>query len=202
MQAARPTVYRSDVNKDARMHLGGIGTGNIEIGCDGQFTRWQLFNTLADGFVPLMFAVKAGDVVRLLQTEGGADWPRVKQIEMVGEYPIATLKFVDADLPVKLELSAFTPFAPLDSRVSSMPLAALVFKATEPDGREADGLAGGADAESGGLRRAGSGDQGRHARQIRRKRQRAAQGRQGRRLNHARRAGQRLVARQTGECPH
>ncbi len=132
MQPTSPTVYRSDLNKDARMHLGGIGTGNIEIGCDGQFTRWQLFNTLADGYVPLMFAVKAGDVARLLQTEGGPDLPRVKQIEMIGEYPIATLKFVDADLPVKLELSAFTPFSPLDSRFSSMPLAALVFRVQNP----------------------------------------------------------------------
>ncbi len=136
MQPTSPTVYRSDLNKDARMHLGGIGTGNIELGCDGRFTRWQLFNTLSDGYVPLMFAVKAGDVTRLLQTEGGPDLPRVKQIQMIGEYPIATLKFVDADLPVKLELSAFTPFAPLDSRFSSMPLAALVFKATNLTGEK------------------------------------------------------------------
>lgn len=132
MEAAPPTVYRSDVNKDARMHLGGVGTGNFEIGCDGQFTHWQLFNTLVDGAIPLTFAVKAGDVVRLLQTEGGPNVPRVKKMEMVGEYPFAMLKFVDADLPVKLELSAFTPFAPLDSRFSSMPLAAFVFKATNP----------------------------------------------------------------------
>ena len=47
------------------MHLGGIGTGNIEIGCDGQFTNWQLFNTLHDGYVPLMFVVKAGGAMRL-----------------------------------------------------------------------------------------------------------------------------------------
>ena len=100
MQAASPLVYRSGVHTDARMHLGGIGTGNIEIGCDGQFTRWQLFNTLSDGQVPLMFAVKAGDKTRLLQTAGGPDWPRVKEIELKGEYPIATLRFNDDDLPV------------------------------------------------------------------------------------------------------
>jgi non-lysosomal glucosylceramidase len=131
MQAAAPTVYRSGVNGDARMHLGGIGTGNIEIGADGQFTRWQLFNTLSDGMVPLMFVAKAGDKAALLQTAGGPDWPRVKQIEMTGEYPIATLRY-DADLPVKLELSAFSPFSPLDSKFSSMPLAALVFRVQNP----------------------------------------------------------------------
>ena len=67
--------------------LGGIGTGNIEIGVDGQFINWQLFNTLRDGYVPLMFAVKVGNVARLLQTAGGPNLPRVKQIEMTGEYP-------------------------------------------------------------------------------------------------------------------
>jgi non-lysosomal glucosylceramidase len=127
-----PRVYRSDTHTDARMHLGGIGTGNFEIGVDGQFTTWQLFNTLRDGHVPFYFGVKAGDTARLLQTTGGPDWPRVPHIEMTGEYPFAHLRFLDPALPVKLELSAFSPFAPLDTRTSSMPLAAFVFKVTNP----------------------------------------------------------------------
>ena len=60
-QPGAPLVYRSDTHTDARLPLGGIGTGNIEIGPDGQLRNWQLFNTLSDGFVPLAFAVKAGD---------------------------------------------------------------------------------------------------------------------------------------------
>ena len=132
LQPAPARVYRSEVHHDARMHLGGIGTGNVEIGCDGQFTTWQLFNTLRDGHVPLSFAVKAGAVSRLLQTAGGPNWQRVKRIEMTGEYPIATLRYMDPELPVKLELSAFTPFAPLDSKFSSQPLAAMVFRVENP----------------------------------------------------------------------
>jgi uncharacterized protein (DUF608 family) len=132
MQPAPARVYHSGVHNDARMHLGGIGAGNIEIGVDGQFTNWQLFNTLRDGYVPLMFAVKAGGVTKLLQTAGGPDWPRVKQIEMTGEYPIATLRYLDPDLPVKVELSAFTPFAPLDTPFSSQPLAVLLFRIQNP----------------------------------------------------------------------
>lgn len=127
-----PTVYRSGVHTDARMHLGGIGTGNIEIGADGQFTHWQLFNTLKDGEVPFWFAVRAGNVAKLLQTTGGPKASRVKQIEMVGEYPIASLKFQDAELPVQVEMTAFTPFAPLDTRFSSQPLAALTFRIHNP----------------------------------------------------------------------
>ena len=53
------------------MHLGGIGTGNFEIGADGQLTTWQLFNTLRDGQVPLHFLIRAGATTKLLQTAGG-----------------------------------------------------------------------------------------------------------------------------------
>src|SRR5262249_28770386 len=94
---APPRRYRSDTHTDARMHLGGIGTGNFEIGADGQFTTWQLFNTLRDGYVPLFFGVKAGKTAKLLQTRGGPDVPRIKAIEMTGEYPFATLRFADPD---------------------------------------------------------------------------------------------------------
>lgn len=123
-----PRAYLSNRHTDARMHLGGIGTGNVEIGVDGQLTAWQLFNTLRDGYVPCFFIIKAGDVGRLLQTAGGPDLPRVQQIQMRGEYPIATLTFEDPALPVRLELEAFSPFSPLDTRLSSMPAAVFVFK--------------------------------------------------------------------------
>ena len=114
------------------MHLGGIGTGNVEIGADGQFTTWQLFNTLRDGMVPFCFLARAGKATRLLQTRGGPDWPRIKQISMTGEYPVATLRFTDPDLPPGLELTAFSPFAPLDTKLSSIPAAVLVFKVHNP----------------------------------------------------------------------
>ena len=72
--------YRSDTHTDARLPLGGIGTGNFEIGADGQFTTWQLFNTLRDCHVPFYFRVKAGKTAKLLQTRGGPDWNRIRAI--------------------------------------------------------------------------------------------------------------------------
>src|ERR1039458_3832431 len=51
---------------------------------------------------------------------------------MTGEYPMAVLRFHEPDLPVQVELTAFSPFAPLDPRVSSMPLAAFVFRIKNP----------------------------------------------------------------------
>jgi len=132
LEPSPPRVYRSDRHTDARMHLGGIGTGNFEIGADGQLTTWQLFNTLRDGHVPLYFLAKAGKAAKLLQTKGGPNWPRAAQIEMTGEYPLATLRFRDPDLPVELELTAFSPLAPLDTPMSSLPLAAFVFRIHNP----------------------------------------------------------------------
>ena len=129
---APPRLYRSNRHTDARLHLGGIGTGNFEIGSDGQLTTWQLFNTLKDGQVPFCFAVKNGATARLLQTAGGPDWPRVQQIEMTGEYPFADLRFRDSGLPVQLSLTAFSPFAPLDAGFSATPLAIFVFRIQNP----------------------------------------------------------------------
>ena len=117
------------------MHLGGIGTGNLEIGADGQLTNWQLFNTLRDGQVPFHFAVRSGNSTKLLQTTGGPDWPRVKAIEMTGEYPVAILRFQDEDLPVKVELEAFSPFSPLATEMSSAPLAVFRFRLRNPTDR-------------------------------------------------------------------
>ena len=137
MKPAAPRRYRSGTHGDAKMHLGGIGTGNFEIGADGQFTTWQLFNTLRDGFVPLCFGVMAGKTAKILQTVGGPEGvDRIKSIEMTGEYPIATLRFDDRDLPVQLEMTAFTPFAPLDTEFSSMPVACFLFKVHNPTGSE------------------------------------------------------------------
>ncbi len=125
--------YRSDTHSDARMPLGGIGTGNFDLGVDGQLTTWQLFNTLRDGHVPLFFGVKCGKTAKMLQTRGGPDGiPRVRAIEMTGEYPLATLKYEDTDLPVHLEMTAFSPFEPLNTPLSSMPLACFIFKIHNP----------------------------------------------------------------------
>lgn len=129
---AQPLRYLSDQHTDARLHLGGIGTGNFEIGSDGQFTTWQLFNTLRDGSVPFHFLLRAGTTTKLLQTRGGPEWPRVRQIEMTGEYPFARLRYLDAELPVAVELTAFSPFAPLNSELSSTPLVGLIFRLHNP----------------------------------------------------------------------
>lgn len=137
MGPSTPRRYRSQIHTDARLPLGGIGTGNVEIGVDGQLTTWQLFNTLRDGHLPFFFGVKAGKAAKMLQTVGGPEGiPRVQSIEMTGEYPCATLRYQDTDLPVHIEMTTFTPFSPLDTEFSSQPVACFVFKVHNPTDRE------------------------------------------------------------------
>lgn len=132
LQAPAPTrIYRSGVHRDVRFPLGGIGTGSFELGADGQFTTWQLFNTLRDGHVPFFFGIHAGGKGMLLQTTGGPPGlPTVPAIEMTGEYPLAVLRY--PGLPVRVEMTAFTPLVPLDSAVSSLPTACFVFRLYNP----------------------------------------------------------------------
>lgn len=123
-----PRLYHSGLNTEARLHLGGIGTGNIELGSDGQFTTWGLFNTLSDGYVPLHFGLRAGGKAALLQTAGGPDAPRPAHITMRGDYPIAELEYELTAFPVSISLRALTPMVPLDVRSSSMPAMHLRFR--------------------------------------------------------------------------
>ena len=125
-------VYGSGVNTDARMHLGGIGTGNIEIGCDGRFTNWQLFNTLSDGLVPFMFAVKAGGVTRLLQTTGGPDWPRDQRDRNDRRISDRHAPFCRRRSAGEVGAFGFHALRPAGRRLSSMPLAAMVFRVKNP----------------------------------------------------------------------
>ncbi|MEA3403266.1 MAG: GH116 family glycosyl-hydrolase [Armatimonadota bacterium] len=54
--------------------------------------------------------------------------PCVSDIEYVGEYPIARLRYVDDDLLVEVRLEAFTPLIPLNSKDSGLPCAVFVFE--------------------------------------------------------------------------
>ena len=54
--------------------------------------------------------------------------PGVKATEFVGEYPIAQVRYLDGELPLKVELEAYCPFVPLNPKDSG--LAAVIFTFT------------------------------------------------------------------------
>jgi non-lysosomal glucosylceramidase len=62
----------------------------------------------------------------------------VSDVEFIGEYPIAELRYVDDDVPVKISLEAFCPMIPLNSRDSGLPCAIFVFTVENTSDARAD----------------------------------------------------------------
>ena len=128
--------------------LGGLGTGSVEIWPDGYFHEWQIFNLgrwapqqpeccrVEGPDMPpgaLAFFVwakkeKEAPIVRRLGMRSDQHnlysfaWLKsVQEIEFEGQYPVASLTYRDADLPVAVSARMFSPFVPHDSRTSGTP---------------------------------------------------------------------------------
>ena len=130
-----PEVLRGSELKFVGMPVGGIGAGQLYLGGDGRLWHWDIFNqfifTGAEHYAkPMMptspltqkFSLKLGDKIVSLDRDGFSD------VSFRGEYPIATVNYADASLPVAVELEAFSPFIPLNTDDSSLP--ATVFQFT------------------------------------------------------------------------
>lgn len=133
--AAQPTVYRGDRLKECWMPLGGVGAGNIALYGNGALRQWQVLNQVNrgaqvdDSFFAVSAQVEGSPrVARLLQSTPVADLPPVAATEFIGEFPVATVRYLDPALPVQVQLQAFTPFCPLNARDSGLP--AIVFLLT------------------------------------------------------------------------
>ncbi|WP_034594047.1 GH116 family glycosyl-hydrolase [Hamadaea tsunoensis] len=137
----------------AAFPLGGIGTGNVSIGARGELRDWELANRPDKGaHLPFSFfairAARAGapPVTKVLESrlagphDGDqghyagslAGLPRLDSSRMRGEYPLLRIGFEDAELGVGVELTAFTPFVPLDADASGIPGAVLRYEVTNP----------------------------------------------------------------------
>jgi uncharacterized protein (DUF608 family) len=133
--------------------LGGIGTGNVAIGARGELRDWEIFNhpgkghTLPNTFFALRAAAPGRvPVTRVLEgplqpphtlSHGyhpatAAGLPRLAQSRLRGTYPMAMVSFDDPQLPVQVELEAWTPFIPLNAVDSGIPCAILTYRITNP----------------------------------------------------------------------
>ena len=127
----------------ARFLLGGIGTGNISLDQNARLCDFELWNKPNKGFrnAYTFFAVRteseAGEVkAKALESQlappfdfshGAHAWdvgglPRFRDSEMTGNYPFVNFKLTDKNMPVEACLEAFTPFIPLNTDDSSLPV--------------------------------------------------------------------------------
>jgi len=143
----RETLKR-DAKARSGMCIGGIGSGGIELRKDGVFYNWHIFNNAPFGSGPrfewnenatLFFVVRyqvEGEEPRLklLQIDEGSEvagipnhvytfpWlTGVDRVDYEASYPFTRMRFTDAEMPLEVTMTAFTPFIPHNIKDSSLP---------------------------------------------------------------------------------
>ncbi|NLG50783.1 MAG: hypothetical protein GX552_11790 [Chloroflexi bacterium] len=154
--------YQGEQLREIAFPLGGIGAGCVSLAGTGALVDWEIFNRPNKGSIlPYSFitiwarAEGAEPVTRVLQApphtpftgqggvnfggigfgvnrENGAGLPHMRSARFRGEFPLAEVAFEDPRLPLEVTLQAYSPFIPLNADDSSMPIAVLHVKLTNP----------------------------------------------------------------------
>lgn len=126
------------------MPIGGIACGQLYLGGDGQPWLWDVFNRppaaearsgsgphyaapaeprapIAQGFA-LRTSCGTQQQVATLERHGFAE------IVFRGQYPVAFVDYRDERLPVDVDLTAFSPFVPLELESSDLPATVFEFR--------------------------------------------------------------------------
>ncbi|UCG57706.1 MAG: hypothetical protein JSU70_22935 [Phycisphaerales bacterium] len=132
------------------MPIGGLFAGTLYLGGDGKLWLWDIFNHVVSGILPGSveykgqsvgtsgganyvspaspespldqgFAVRIGDKVRQLDRTGFGN------ISFQGQYPIGRVTYRDEDCPVTVGLEAYSPFIPLNTDDSSLPVTVMSY---------------------------------------------------------------------------
>ncbi|MBR3943161.1 MAG: hypothetical protein IKJ55_07355 [Clostridia bacterium] len=143
--------YKNNKTKEISFPLGGIGTGCIGLAGNGRLIDWEIFNKPAKGSMNgySHFAVRAIDGEKITAAVLNGDiesgymgqysqsyfrgygfgpfsqtmcgFPHFKNVVFNGEFPVASLDFEGEQFPADINMVAFNPFIPTDSKNSSLP---------------------------------------------------------------------------------
>jgi uncharacterized protein (DUF608 family) len=155
---AYPRTYSGRRLAEIAFPLGGVCAGAISLGGRGQLRDWEIFNRPDKGNNP-QFAFAgiraelsgASPVARVLEAripppyggESGLGYQnvpgltRMQGATFTSDFPFAKIAFRDARLPVKVELTAFSPFIPHDADASGAPATVLRYRVTNPNAKSA-----------------------------------------------------------------
>lgn len=141
-------ILSETVAHQSGVPLGGIGAGSVEIRPDGYFHDWLIFNMgswapdlpkeeqgnepdMGPGALAFFLRTKRGNeepqIRRLGIREDENDmyslgWVKnVRALEYEGQFPMATLKYVDESLPIDIKAEFFGPFVAHDPQTSGTP---------------------------------------------------------------------------------
>ena len=140
LETGAPEIHRGKALETIGMPIGGIATGQLYLLGDGTLGCWQIFNHFhptGPGNMEYRYRipekpVKQGFAV-VVETDRGSvlrklDKESFSEVEFLGEYPIGRVKYSQEDFPVRVQMEAFSPFIPLNTKDSALP--ATVFQIT------------------------------------------------------------------------
>lgn len=111
------------------VQLGGLGTGRVELGCNGRLTLANVCHSpqrMLAGLEGAFFSLRAGHTFCLLQSEGLEGCSGVP-LTYTGRHPVARVAY-DPPVPgLSVDLTAFSPLCPHRLEDSSLPGAVFTF---------------------------------------------------------------------------
>jgi uncharacterized protein (DUF608 family) len=153
-ERAYNSEYSGEFLNQVAFPLGGLGAGMICLEGTGTLSHVSLRNRPEVFNAPLMFAAisikGAPGVARVLEgpvparkifgppgTGNGAEGtsyglPRFRSATFKARFPFGTVVLADPQLPLQVEITGWSPFEPGDADNSSLPVAALEYRFTNP----------------------------------------------------------------------
>ncbi len=141
------------------MPVGGLCCGTVYLGGDGKLWLWDIFNQNPKGIEPRNVSwngfgyprdvntknganyvspanpespFEQGFILRLNATDRPMDARGWQNITFRGNYPVGEIFYTDPDCPVTVKLEAYSPFIPLNTDDSSLPVTICEFSVTNP----------------------------------------------------------------------
>ena len=144
-------IYHGDYLNQIAFPLGGIGAGMICLEGTGALSKFSLRNRPELGSEPHVFSAVCikgpRKIARVLEgpvpnwklrpflpgaegTYPGGCWglPRFQQATFESRFPFGTVRLKDAEIPLEVELTGWSPFSPGDADNSSLPVAGLEYR--------------------------------------------------------------------------
>lgn len=144
--------YGGDDLATIGMPIGGIGAGQLYLTGDGRLVYWGIFNRdINSGYGQINYKEKRTPTEMVVNVNQFTAAPQVEQgvavrvkwrgqtvvraldrqgfpaVRFCGEYPLAYVKYEADDLPLAVELEAFSPFIPLNADDSALPATLLSY---------------------------------------------------------------------------
>ncbi|MFX0102321.1 MAG: GH116 family glycosyl-hydrolase, partial [Candidatus Hodarchaeota archaeon] len=148
-------IYKASNPSVCGVPLGGVGTGCIDIECDGTLGYSTIFNSLWPRAGPLnlpFLGISIGRESWILSTksihgaiEGVANQfnesitKSMDEIFYFGHYPVADLEYTSS-CPLQLALRAWSPFIPGDIKVSATPCSIFELYIKNPTEKKVEGV--------------------------------------------------------------